>query len=369
MVTLRYYTDPDFLSCLKETISKASLLIVINGKFELGWLSRLGCSPPSKCRIWDCQIAEYVLSGQTNSFASMEQLCSLYSIPGKAGGLEDYWAAGVETRDIPRERVLDYNRGDGERTRAIYEAQLSDKRMSEKLRRLILLQGLDQLCLQEMEENGILYDADGSRTKGDELLQELDAVKASLQDVIGFPYFNLDSGDHLSCLLYGGTVEYIPSIPVEKVYKSGPKKGETYTRNESQEPIRHQFPGLFKPLKGTELKKAGYYQTGEPILRQLPVRNKVQRQLIDALLRVAELSKQVGSFLHALPELFGEMGWEGNLLHPTYNQCVARTGRLSCSKPNAQQFPDIVDQFWISRYDCQRRRKESTWEHGMNETN
>lgn len=33
-------------------------------------------------------------------------------------------------------------------------------------------------------------------------------------------------------------------------------------------------------------------------------------------------------------------GWKG-CLHPTYNQCV-RTGRMSCSKPNAQQFDNVI---------------------------
>ena len=173
--------------------------------------------------------------------------------------------------------------------------------------------------------------------------------------MVDVSWFNVQSGDHLSRLLYGGSIEIDVFKPVEKIYKSGPNKGETYTRNEFQETIRYTFPGLFKPLKGTTLKKAGFFQTGEPILRQLPTRTRSQRNVIQLLLSLGELSKQVGSFLHALPELGEKHGWERGsrnevILHPTYNQCVARTGRLSCSKPNAQQFDEVTDRFWKSRY-------------------
>lgn len=345
-----YYTDPDFTTALQEILNQTTLLIVINGKFDIGWARRVGCTLPDGVRVWDCQIAEYVLSGQTKAFASMDSLCELYGISGKAGGLEEFWNAGIETADIPRGIVEAYNLGDTSRTLQIYQSQLKDSRMTPALHKLILLQGLDLLGLQEMEENGILYDKQGSITKGDEVEIEIASITKQLQETIQFEQFNLSSGDHLSCLLYGGTIEVDLFTPVELVYKSGPRKGQTYTQNRYQETIRREFPGLFKPLKGTQLKKEGYYSTAEPILRQLPCRTKAQKHLIGNLLRLGELQKQVGSFLHALPKLIDKSGWENNIIHPEYNQCVARTGRLSCSKPNAQQWDDVTSKFWISRY-------------------
>lgn len=346
-----YYTDPDFTTALQEILNKTTLLIVINGKFDIGWIRRIGCTLTDSVRVWDCQIAEYVLSGQTKTFASMDSLCELYGIQGKAGGLEEFWAAGIETADIPRNIVEAYNFGDTSRTLQIYQSQLKDSRMTPALHKLILLQGLDLLGLQEMEENGILYDKQGSITKGDEVVEEINSLTKQLQETIQFEQFNLASGDHLSCLLYGGTIEVDLFTPVELVYKSGPKKGQTYIQNKYQETIRREFPGLFKPLKGTQLKKEGYYSTAEPILRQLPCRTKAQKHLIGNLLRLGELQKQVGSFLHALPKLIDKMGWENNTIHPQYNQCIAATGRLSCSKPNAQQWDDVTSRYWISRYD------------------
>jgi DNA polymerase I-like protein with 3'-5' exonuclease and polymerase domains len=219
------------------------------------------------------------------------------------------------------------------------------------LKKLILLQGLDLLVLEEMERNGIVYDKEGSVYKGDEVLEQLEGIKEELQKEIEFEYFNLDSGDHLSAFLYGGVVSTDLFSPVTSVYKSGPRKGQEYTQNKFQETIRREFTGLFKPLPKTALKKQGMFQTGEPVLRQLPCRTKQQKRIIELLLKQAELSKQVGSFLHALPELMEKMEW-GTTIHPTYNQCVARTGRLSCSKPNAQQWDEETSRFWVSRYDC-----------------
>jgi DNA polymerase I-like protein with 3'-5' exonuclease and polymerase domains len=346
-----YYTDPDFISSLQEILNQTTLLITINGKYDIGWARRLGCTLPDRIRIWDCQLAEYVLSGQTESFASMDQLCTVYGLEGKNGGLEEYWGQGIETADIPRQVVATYNIGDVSRTLQIYEHQLKDPRMTEPLRKLILLQGLDLLVLQEMEENGILYDKQGSITKGNAVVEEVKQLTKELQEIIQFEHFNLDSGDHLSCFLYGGAISIDHTEPISLVYKTGPRKGETYIQNKYKETIRREFPGLFKPLKKTELKKPGYYQTGEPVLRQLPCRTKMQREVISKLLRVGELSKQVGSFLHALPELIDKMEWTDNIIHPQYNQCVARTGRLSCSKPNAQQWDEVTSKNWVSRYE------------------
>lgn len=223
--------------------------------------------------------------------------------------------------------------------------------MTPALHKLILLQGADLLVLQQMEANGILYDAEGSTAEGDRVLQQIKEIKDELNELVDFPGFNFDSGDHLSCLLYGGVVAIDVFAPVDMVYKSGERKGQGYVQNKFQRTDTKEFEGLFKPLKNTELKKPGYYQTGEPILRQLPIRNKQQRRVVEQLLLLADLSKQVGSFLHALPHLLEKQGWADSTLHPTYNQVTARTGRLSSSKPNAQQFPEEVDKFWISRYE------------------
>lgn len=350
-IIFSYYTDPDFISLMQEQFDKATILVGVNLKYDVAWARRKGVRLPKGLRIFDLQLAEFVLSGQTNSFASMDDLCKLYGFTGKEGGLEDFWNQGIETRDIPKAIIEEYNLGDTSRTLQIYHAQLKDSRMTPALHKLILLQGADLLVLQQMEQNGILYDVGGSIKEGDSVLQRVNEIKKELDELVGWPGFNFDSGDHLSCWLYGGVVSLDIFEPVKLVYKSGPRIGQAYTQQKFQRTETKEFEGLFKPLKKTELKKPGMYQTGEPILRQLPTKTKQQKRVIELLLSLAELSKQVGSFLHALPKIIETKGWADNIIHSTYNQCIARTGRLSSSSPNAQQWPEVVDQFWKSRYE------------------
>jgi DNA polymerase I-like protein with 3'-5' exonuclease and polymerase domains len=352
-VGFSYFKDPDFISELRNTISAATLLIVINGKFDIHWLKRSGIEVPPKCMVWDCQLAEYILSGQTNSFASMEELCERYVITGKEGGLEGFWDQGIETKDIPYEVVRDYNIGDVDRTEKIYEAQQSDPRMSPALHKLILLSGMDLLVLQQMEWNGLKYNKGRSLEEADRLRKELDQIEWELYEIAGCRDINLDSGDHLSCFLFGGSFSVDYFKPTELVYKSGPRKGETYTQNKFQETKEFKFEGIFRPIPKSEVKKSTpekpLYQTGEPILKQLKANTKKQKRVVELLLRRADLSKLIDSFLVSIPKLMEEQEW-GDYIHPQYNQVVARTGRLSCSKPNAQQTPPEVDKFIESRF-------------------
>jgi len=293
------------------------------------------------------------MSGQTNSFASMDELCLRYGITGKQGGLEEYWDQGIDTKDIPRDVVLDYNSGDVLRTWAIYEAQLKDERMTPAISKLILLMGADLLVLQRMEEHGLKYDVGRSLEEGKKLSEELDQINLELDSYTNFVRgFNWDSGDHLSAFLYGGVVHIDVATPSVRVYQSGPNKGQEYIKN-SWSTEEHRFEPIFKPLPRSEVAKSTpekpVYQTSEPVLKQLRATSAKKRRIVELLLKRAELEKLVNTYFVKLPERIEAMGW-GDIVHGTYNQVVARTGRLSSSAPNMQNNPEVVDRMFISRY-------------------
>lgn len=265
-----------------------------------------------------------------------------------------YWAQGIDTPDIPREVLEEYNNHDVDLSWEVYQAQLSDPRMTPELHKLILLDGADLLVLQKMEFNGLKYDSERSMVEAAKLREELSQIDGFLLDLTNCPDFNFDSGDHLSAFLYGGYIEFERYETVDLVYKSGPRKGEEYTRNKFIRTDKYEYPGYFKPLKGSELAKSTderpYYSSAEPILKQLSARSRVQKRIIESLLRRAELTKLIETYFVKLPELIEVMEWSDGIVHGQYNQVVARTGRLSSSRPNMQNNPSEVDRMFVSRY-------------------
>jgi DNA polymerase I-like protein with 3'-5' exonuclease and polymerase domains len=348
-VVCKFYDEPDFLSHTKEMVARASLFLGVQCKFDLAWLRNLNIRLPVGCRVWDCMLAEFILSGQTNSFWGLDELAGHYNLGQKSKVVEEYWEKGISTEDIPRDIVLEYGNRDVGLTHAVYLKQLSDPRMSTELHRLILLDGLDLLVLNDMEYNGFKYDCDASRVRAEQYKEELTKINDEILSHSPIP-FNLDSGDMLSLFLFGGQhVEELRS-PVQSVYKSGAKKGEEYVKNVLQGTRTTNFPKLFTPLKGSELKKAGFFSTAEDVLVQLKAKTKDQKRIIELLLRRATLSKLVGTYLEPLPKLIEDMHWADNMVHGQFNQVVARTGRLSSSRPNMQNAPEEVDEFFVSRY-------------------
>jgi len=348
------YDDLTFKGTLENAFLHSLLLIGHNLKFDLHWARNLGITVRPGRRVWDTQLAQFVLSGQTHSFASLNELAELYSLPTKLDEVKDYWEKGISTEDIPSEVLEEYNNYDVELTWKVYQAQLKDERMTPELHKLILLQGLDLLVLQEMEYNGLKYDIKASEEAATKLSLELLDIDQRLDRYSNG--INYNSGDQLSCFLFGGTFEQEIRTPETRVYKSGPRKGTEYVADRIER-RSVTLPGYFKPNPNDELKKTKgvkdvttrFYSTAADVLQQLKATAKVQKDILALLSRRAYIEKLVGTYLKALPALIEEKHW-GEYLHGQYNQCVARTGRLSSSNPNLQNQPGEVDQFIVSRF-------------------
>lgn len=355
-VASSYFTDIEYPALLRDSIRKAKLLIGFNIKYDLHWARKLGCEVPHGVRVWDCQIAEFLIRGQTGSYPSLNEALSRFSLGQKDDKVAEYWAAGVDTEFIPRDELTLYNNLDVELTYKLYVKQREV--MSPKLQRLCLVMGLDLLVLQEMEWNGVKYDIEQSKQKAEETAKELTELSTELRQLLDAPDFvNLGSGHQLSCLLYGGAFEVKVVDRVETLtYKSGEKKGESYDRTYWRTVCVDCKP-LFTPLKGSETKlksKVGekeypVYATGEDILKQLKKPTAKHRRIIEVLLACAEKDKLLNTYYAALPELLEQMEW-GDILHGQLNQVVARTGRLSSSNPNMQNFSSDVDQLLVTRF-------------------
>ena len=353
----KYYTDPDFSSIPGvESDGGCYAYVGFNFKFDCHWLWPSTDVPINP--IWDCQLAEHVLTGQKAQYISLNECLEKYGLETKHDQVKEYWEAGVDTADIPVPILKEYNVHDEQQTLqlALVQQELAD----EKQQKLIWLLGEDLKVLHHIEQAGLRFDSANasaflSRTK--ETLSELEASLKRFLPPIEHGTFNFDSGDHLSCLLYGGLIEFPYSIPEQAVYKSGPSKGQPYTRNRWFIEVV-TFPQRFKPLEGTEVKKTKsqvgpdvvrIYQTDAPTLASLKG-SKENKELLGLLSERSEKQKLV-EMLESIFRLFEKYQWQDNLIHGQYNQNVAVTGRLSSSAPNMQNFPPELDRFIVSRYD------------------
>lgn len=78
--------------------------------------------------------------------------------------------------------------------------------------------------------------------------------------------------------------------------------------------------------------KTGQYKTGEDVLLALAYKSDI----VQDILSFRQLQKLKSTYVDALPELINP---GTGLIHTSYNQAVAATGRLSSTNPNLQNIP------------------------------
>lgn len=328
------------ISTVQGDIDKASLIIGFNFKFDLAWLKKAQLSFSGK-QIWDVQIAEFILSNQTERLPSLNATCIKYSLDTKLDVVKtEYWDKGIDTVDIPWNILSEYAKRDVELTQACYYKQL--ELMTDKQIKLCYLMCQDLVVLQEMEETGLLFSEDLCRERSRDVSTRIEELQAVLHSIYPTVPINFASNDHVSAFLYGGIVKEDAKEHIG-FYKTGIRAGEPKYKNTI---IEHILPRLYTPLKGSEMAKEGNYAVDESTLRKL----KGKSTVISQLLELSKLEKINGTYYEGLQKLRKEMFWEPNTLHGTFNQTIAQTGRLSSSRPNLQNFASDLQDIFISRY-------------------
>ena len=349
---IEYTADPhrESLEEIQVAVDSADVLVGFNIKFDLHWLQRYGIKFKDK-RIWDCQLVEFILRNQSNPYPSLNGTAEYYDLGTKLDEVkENYWKNGIDTDKIPLNILTEYLNQDVDLTYKVFQEQLkeleSDDHKNKKT--LISLHNQDLLVLQDIEFNGLQYEYQHSLTLGDELDEQISKLDKKLYYCHMFEHFNPNSNVHLSCLLYGGTVPYREQ-EIAGVYKGGARMGEVKYKWVDKEVKLKQ---LFEPLDGTELKRPGQYKTNDDTLKRLyeTVEEEEAKKVLQLLVTRATLEKRRGTYYIGVPALSDTMGWTNNLLHGQLNQCVAKTGRLSSSKPNLQNFDSEIKSLFTTRY-------------------
>ncbi len=157
--------------------------------------------------------------------------------------------------------------------------------------------------------------------------------------------FNINSLDHLSCLLFGGELKDTQIEPVfdetntPVLIKSGPNKGQIKTHKVE---IKKKIVGLLEGQGlnySKSLKKEGFYCTDEIVLKQIVQQTESLQasKIAQLLLEIRGLEKKISTYYIATEELVYDVD---SCVHPQFNHTATDTGRLSCKAPNVQNQPN-----------------------------
>ena len=336
------YSEEPYGSKLNEVqqgINTATILIGFNIKFDLHWIRRYGITF-GKVRLWDCQIAHFLITRQQARFPSLNDVAEYYELGVKEDVVAKMWEEGIDTPDIPWDILESYLKQDLNLTYQIYLKQKEYFQQNPALYRLFFLEMVDLLVLEEMEWNGMRFDKEKSLA----LSASTGETLTSLYSSCGFSVpISLTSGDNVSAFLFGGIFKEKYRESYEQTLKSGEvKQKERWSIRETV------LPQLVKPLAKTELAKKGYYKTDKETLSQLKG-SKGVKEVIKAIIEYGDVDHLNGTYYAGLPAQM-DLHEEEEYIHCSFNQVVAVTGRLSSSKPNMQNRDKRIDHCFISRF-------------------
>lgn len=332
---------------IHDILNSSRTLVFFNGKFDLSWIRReFDWQPSVGQRIHDCQYAEFLFSKQTWKFPDLRTACLNRGLDPKQDFIsENYWDKGIDTTEIPEDELEEYCVNDVEITHQLYVDQLKDFQTKyPHMIKLFKLHMHDLPVLLEMEWNGLKYNAAKSLEIAEENDVRIHDLETKLNNIVDFE-INWNSPNEKSIILYGGTISRDCKVPIGH-FKTGARAGQIkYKTVESLT----EFPRLVTPLIEYKFgEKVENASVAEDVLRSLKP-SKLAKTLIELILERAKLEKQNGTYLKGLPNKMLTMNW-GDYLHPSYNQCVAVTGRVASSNPNGQNIPPIGKRLCESRF-------------------
>jgi len=112
------------LKYIQARINQADIVVGFNIKYDLAWLKQSGVDVFNIKQVWDCQIAEFLLESQRNPYPSLAKTCEKYNIPTKMDIIElEYWNKCIDTDEIPKKILLEYNKHDVIITEQVFKKQ------------------------------------------------------------------------------------------------------------------------------------------------------------------------------------------------------------------------------------------------------
>lgn len=321
----------ELLSEIQQEIDKVDFLVGHNIKFDLNWLKWIGLNVKDK-PIWCTMLADYLINGQRKLEYSLNAVASRYNLGHKLDAMAMYWQAGYETDEIPLDIHEEYLKMDVHLTHEVFKRQLPLIERA-NLGKITELSFRITQILSDMEVSGAAFDKDGAITYCNEARSQVRNLDNQLVKLAGID-FTPSSSSQLSAVLFGGSLKKELRELVARQLKSG--KYKITTRKAKVDiPVK----GLgFKVPEGCLSKKTGLPSVDKNTIDLLKAKDKRSESFLNVLREQRKLQKVVSTIAGSSDEnekgLVAAVGKDGRL-HPSFNQCVTRTGRLSSSDPES----------------------------------
>jgi DNA polymerase I-like protein with 3'-5' exonuclease and polymerase domains len=341
-------SDPRFVTAVtvpalfkdKEVLTNATF-VGQNIKFDLLWLLRDTGAIPEY--IWDTQLAEYILTGQQVKMASLDGLSAAYGGTLKDDEIKEYWNKGIDTCDIPHDKLCSYLEGDLENTEIIYLQQVRTA-AEDGLLPLMLSQMAALRATTIAEHNGMYFDRQRLDVLHNDLDHDQTAIQAQLHSLTGFPaHMNVNSPQQMAMWFFGGEYKYKENVIMRDDngeivrYKSGVKKGQARYKKQEQKYIVQPRTQLHKYTT----KNSNGYKLDKDILKDIHENeSNIYGKVAGLLLELRKATKVQGY----IKNIVGTENTNGlihpdSLVHGQLTHCNTHTGRLSSSSPNLQNLP------------------------------
>lgn len=201
----------DSFSMMEEALSKCTLLIAHNAKFDYQWLQSMGINYEGD--IWCTQIGEYILHKGLKKPLKLSLISEARDLTRKRTDLTmEYLKKGVGFEAMPEAVVTEYGIGDVNTTEELYLAQVADYALEENISMVAVRDMSFEFCrvLSHMEMDGIAIDLDELKAIEDVYVLEQEQLRADLQtivrEVMGDTPINLNSPEQLSSVVYSRQV-------------------------------------------------------------------------------------------------------------------------------------------------------------------
>ena len=308
-------------------------------------------------RLWDIQLAEYLLSGQQSKWPSLDEMSIKYGLPVKDDKVTKFFEAGIGADAIGRDILDPYLKHDLDNTEKIAILQMARATDSKQLN-LIISQMEALHCITEMMFNGLAIDKEYLFRYAGEVANEYADLSVALKAKVAvspdstlYPVVDIDSPLQWSKLLFGGELKK-DETELVGMYKNGKPKYKKVVKIIITMPLCTDV----KIRKEWVSEKTGKISVDDKTITTIIAETKEPRikSLMESLHQYRELSKQLTTYVQGLSKHIissSTTTYIQDYIHGKLNQTATSTGRLASSAPNLQNISNNpIKKIFISRW-------------------